>query len=48
VPADEVPTDKPIELDIVEATLQLSLKTKIAQNILGKGTFWLAYTQKSF
>jgi phospholipase A1 len=48
VPVDEVPVDKPIELDNIEATLQLSLKTKIAQNILGKGAIWLAYTQKSY
>ena len=48
VPVDEVPTDKPIELDNIEATLQLSLKSKIAQNILGKGTLWVAYTQKSY
>jgi len=48
VPVDEVPIDKPIELDNIEATLQLSLKSKIAQNILGKGTLWVAYTQKSY
>lgn len=48
VPIDEVPTDKPIELDNVEATLQFSFKTKIAQKILGNGALWLGYTQKSY
>ncbi|PJJ08393.1 phospholipase A1 [Flavobacterium sp. 1] len=48
VPVDEVPTDKPIELDNMEATIQLSFKAKIAHNIIGKGDLWLAYTQKSF
>lgn len=48
VPADEVPVEKTLELDNVEATIQLSLKSKIAQNILGKGALWIAYTQKSY
>lgn len=48
VPDEEVPTDKPIELDNVEATLQFSLKTKVAQRIFGNGALWLGYTQKSY
>ncbi len=48
VPGDEVPAEKQLELDNVEATLQLSLKTKIGQRILGQGSLWLGYTQKSY
>ncbi|WP_281225618.1 phospholipase A [Flavobacterium aquiphilum] len=48
VPADEVSTEKSIQLDNVEATIQLSFKAKIAQNIFGKGDLWIAYTQKSY
>lgn len=48
IPVDEVPTEKPIELDNVEATLQFSFKTKLVQNIFGKGALWLGYTQKSY
>lgn len=48
VPDDEVPTEKQLELDNVEATLQLSLKTKVAQRILGQGALWIGYTQKSY
>lgn len=48
VPLGEVPADKPVQLDNIEATLQLSLKSKIAHNIIGKGDLWIAYTQKSY
>ncbi len=48
IPVDEAPTDKPMELDNIEATIQLSFKSKIAHNIVGKGDLWLAYTQKSY
>ena len=48
VPVEDASAEKPIELDNIEATLQLSLKTKIAQRILGKGALWLGYTQKSY
>jgi phospholipase A1 len=48
VPVEDVSTEKPIELDNIEATLQLSLKTKIAQRILGDGALWIGYTQKSY
>lgn len=48
VPAEDVSTEKPIELDNIEATLQLSLKSKIAQRILGEGALWIGYTQKSY
>lgn len=48
VPADEVPAEESMELDNVEAVIQLSLKTKIAQGILGDGALWFGYTQKSY
>lgn len=48
VPVDEVTTDKPIELDNVEATLHFSFKTKLAQRIFGKGALWLGYTHKAY
>lgn len=48
VPVGEVPTNKPVQLDNIEATIQLSLKSKIVHNIIGKGDLWVAYTQKSY
>lgn len=48
VPDEEIPAEKQLELNNVEATLQLSLKTKVAQRILGEGSLWLGYTQKSY
>jgi len=47
-PANTVPV--PLELNQVELKFQLSFKTKVLQNILGKktgGDLWLAYTQSS-
>jgi len=37
-----------IQLDNVEATMQFSFKTKLAQRIFGRGSLWLGYTQKSY
>lgn len=48
VSVEDVPTEKQLELDNVEATLQLSLKTKVAQRIFGEGALWIGYTQKSY
>lgn len=48
VPDEEVTAEKQLELNNVEATLQLSLKTKVAQRIFGEGALWLGYTQKSY
>lgn len=48
VPVDAIKGDDPIELDNIEATMQFSFKTKLAQRILGKGALWMGYTQKSY
>jgi phospholipase A1 len=46
-PVDAV-TDEEVQLENVEATMQFSFKTKLAQRILGNGALWLGYTQKSY
>jgi phospholipase A1 len=48
VPVDDVATEEEIQLDNVEATMQFSFKTKVAQRIFGNGALWLCYTQKSY
>lgn len=45
---DAVSTENEVELDNVEAIMQFSFKTKLAQRIFGKGALWLGYTQKSY
>jgi phospholipase A1 len=45
---DETTNEEPIQLDNIEATLQFSLKTKLARGIFGKADLWLGYTQKSY
>lgn len=46
--AVEEVTEEQIQLDNVEATMQFSFKTKLAQRIFGRGSLWLGYTQKSY
>jgi len=42
----EFSLDEPIDLDVVEAKFQISLKTKIAQGLFNnKGDLWVGYTQ---
>ncbi|MBC7846334.1 MAG: phospholipase A [Flavobacterium sp.] len=48
VPPVDVATEEEIELNNVEATMQFSFKTKLAQRIFGNGALWLGYTQKSY
>ncbi|MBW4361602.1 phospholipase A [Flavobacterium taihuense] len=48
VPVDNGATEEEIQLDNVEATMQFSFKTKLAQRIFGHGALWLGYTQKSY
>jgi phospholipase A1 len=47
-PADDFAPEEEIQLDNVEATMQFSFKTKLAQRIFGRGALWLGYTQKSY
>lgn len=48
VAPDDIPAAEEVQLQNVEAAMQFSFKTKLAQRIFGEGALWLGYTQKSY